>query len=171
MDSGTFQSSYTLSSNLLEWKPAMNLSNSYFEIPSPMLLLDRWLNAYRHQDYAILQGKRVDVSWTSRAEKALVSRREPLLIEMQLYFSCVIKKRVVFHNSTDFETVAVNDKIKVGYRAVQSAVCDPETFARDYPQDRKLDSKAAMKMQPSKLNIDFKQGQWLGEISYNSNHI
>lgn len=144
----------------------MNLSNSYFEIPSPLLLFDRCLNAYRHQDYAILHGKRIDVYWTSRAARALTSRRDPLLIEMQLYFSCVVKKRVVFHDRADFETVAVNDKILVGYSAVQSAVCDPETFARDYPQGRKLDSKAAMKMQPSKLNIDFRQSEWQGQIEF-----
>lgn len=144
----------------------MNLTNSYFAIPNPLLLFDRWFNGYSHQRFVHLQGKRIEVTWTKRAEQALKRTGLPLIVEMQLYFSCVIKKRVVFHRQADFETTAVNDQIRLVYRPVQSAVCNPETFARDYPEGRELDSMAARKMQPSKLNIDFRQGQWQGEMRY-----
>ncbi|NNE62753.1 MAG: hypothetical protein HKN34_01595 [Gammaproteobacteria bacterium] len=145
----------------------MNLSNSYFAIPNPLLLFDRWLNAYSHQRFVVLNEKNIEVNWTKRAEDALNVRQEPLTIEMQLYFSCVVKKRVIFHDHANFEcAVAVTDKLHLCYRALQSAACDPETFARDYPQQCLLESKAARNMQPSKLNIDFSNGQWQGEIGF-----
>ncbi len=144
----------------------MNLSNSYFAIANPFLLFDRWIHQYRHQRCVLLQGKKIEVTWTKRADEVLEKRREPLMIEMQLYFSCVVKKRVLFHQRVDFDTVSVDEKLGLGYRAIQSAVCDPETFAQDYPAGRLLDSIAASKMQPSRLNIDFRQGRWQGEMAF-----
>lgn len=145
----------------------MNLSNSYFTIPNPLLIFDRWLNTYSHQRFVILNDKKIEVNWTERVEDALRLRSGPLMVEMQLYFSCVVKKRVVFHDRTDFKpVVAVNDKLQLCYRAIQSAACDPETFARDYPEQRELESKAAGNMQPSKLNIDFRNGMWQGETGF-----
>jgi hypothetical protein len=145
----------------------MNLSNSYFTIPNPLLLFDRWLNTYNHQRVVKLNDKIIEVNWTKRAEDALYLRNQPLIVEMQLYFSCVVKKRVVFHEQLDFESVTVvNNKLQLCYRAIQSAVCDPETFARHYPQQRLLESGAARNMQPSILNIDFRNGQWQGEMGF-----
>lgn len=147
----------------------MNLSSSYFTIPNPLLLFDRWLNTYSHQRFVILHGKKIEVNWTHRAEEALKSRSEPLIVEMQLYFSCVVKKRVIFHDRADFKSgVTVNDKLQLCYRAIQSAACDPETFARDYPEQRQLESKAAGNMQPSKLNFDVRNGMWQGETGFGS---
>jgi hypothetical protein len=144
----------------------MNLNNSYFVIPNLLLLFDRWLNTYSHQRFVTLNDKIIEVNWTKRAEEALNLRSQPLTVEMQLYFSCVVKKRVVFHEQVDFESLAaVKDKLWLCYRAIQSAACDPETFARDYPEQRQLASRAAQNMQPSILNIDFRNGQWQGETS------
>lgn len=144
----------------------MNLSNSYFAIPNLLLPLERWANRYCYHQFVMLEGRRIEVSWTKRAEKALMQRQQPLLVEMQLYFSCVVKKRVLFHDHADFETITVNDCMRLAYRPLQSAACDPETFARDYPAQKQLASKAAMKMLPSRLDIDFRRGQWLGELNY-----
>ncbi len=145
----------------------MNLSNSNFAIPNPLSVFDRWLNRHCHQRFVRLNYKTLEVNWTKRAEAALNSRKLPLYVEMQLYFSCVVKKRVVFHDQPGFGSVAaVNDKLQVCYRAIQSAACDPETLAREYPEQRLLDSKAAENMQPSTLSIDFRNGQWLGETGF-----
>lgn len=142
----------------------MNLSGSYFAIPDVLQIIDRWLKPCRHRQTIVLQGKDIEVNWTDRADKALRLRQQPVILEMQLYFSCVVKKRVIFHEHTELDTIAVNEKLRLGYRAIQSAVCDPETFARDYPGARELESKAAARMQPSRLDIDYRKGQWLGEM-------
>lgn len=145
----------------------MNLSKSYFAIPDPALFFDRWLNAYSYQCFIKLNDKDIEVNWTKRAAEALNLRSLPLIVEMQLYFSCVVKKRVVFHDQVDFVPVkTVNDRLKLYYRAVQSAACAPETFVQEYPQQGLLESEAARNMQPSKLNIDYKNRQWQGEMGF-----
>jgi hypothetical protein len=142
------------------------LHGSYFSIENPLRLLDRWLNAYRHQCRVRLGEKELLVKWSARAEAALAHRSEPLIVEMQLYFSCVVKKRVVFHDAANFESLAVNDNLQIVFRPIQSARCDPQEFARNYPIGRVLDSPAAAKMQPAWVALDFRRGQWQGEFGY-----
>lgn len=101
----------------------------------------------------------------------LEQRQTPLLVEMQLYFSCVVKKRVLFHahdtgdiEQTD-EIVRVNDKLHVVFRAVQASSCDPVEFARHYPVKQEFRTRPALKMYPSRLKLDYPQDGWLGEFS------
>ena len=142
------------------------LQGSYFSIENPLRLLDRWLHSYCHHRTVELGHKNLRVEWTDRADQALQARSEPLIIEMQLYFSCVLKKRVLFHETSEIETKDVNGSMKIAFRPIQSAVCNPEDFAKNYPIGRVLDSPAATKMIPSRLRIDFRQGQWQGEFGY-----
>ena len=106
------------------------------------------------------------MEWTDRANEALQARSEPLIIEMSLYFSCVLKKRVLFHEHSESGATEVNGSLKVLFQAVQSAVCDPEELAKDFPVGKVLDSSVAIRMIPSKLRVDFRQGRWLGEFGY-----
>ena len=39
-------------------------------------------------------GKQVLVEWSSSADKKLQELAEPLIVEMELYFSCLIRKAV-----------------------------------------------------------------------------
>jgi len=144
------------------------LPGSYFSIGNPVQLLDRWFHSYRYHRAIILNGKNMHVQWTGRAERALCNRREPLVIEMQLYFSCVVKKRVLFHDQTDFETTGVNDNIQIAFRPIQAAACDPEEFARNYPVGRVLNAPAATRMIPSKISIDFHKGRWQGKFGFDA---
>jgi hypothetical protein len=75
----------------------LNLQASYFAIDNPLRLLDRWFNRFRHQKSVVINQRNVEVRWTDRAEKKLQLGSRPLIVELQLYFSCVVKKRVVFH--------------------------------------------------------------------------
>ena len=139
---------------------------SYFSIESPFRLLDRWLHSYRHHRTVVLGGKSLKVEWTDRAEHALRESSQSIIVEMQLYFSCVLKKRVLFHADSELETIDVGSFIKVVFRPIQSKACDPQEFADNYPLGRVLDSPAASKMIPAKLSIDFHRGQWQGQFGY-----
>jgi len=142
------------------------LHGSYFAIENPIRLLDRWLNSYCHECRVRLGEKELLVKWSARAERALSYKSESLIVEMQLYFSCVVKKRVIFHDQVNFETLAVNDRIQIAFRSIKSAKCDPQEFARNYPAGGVLESPAAAKMIPSWLGLDFRQGQWQAEFGY-----
>ncbi len=91
------------------------LQGNYFSIGNPMQLLDRWFHSYRHHRAIILNGKKLRMQWTGRAERAVCNRRQPLVIEMQLYFSCVVNKFVLFHHQAVLETIAVNDKMQIAF--------------------------------------------------------
>lgn len=143
----------------------MNLRASYFSIANPLDIIDRWFNPYRFNVSTKLRGKNVDVFWTQRAEHALSNRTSSLLVEMQLYFSCVIKKRVLFHDDSTMESQPLNEKIRITSRAVQSGSCSAEEFAKRFPIKQELTSKSAKNMLPTLLKIDYKNNQWIGEFS------
>jgi len=142
----------------------INIHNSYFSVGNPLQVLDRWLNPPRHTKTVMLRDKPFEVEWTKRAQHALEQRNKPLIIEMQLYFSCVIKKRVLFHDSYDLESVSVNDDITIAFRPVESTSCDPVEFAKNYPVKQQFESTAASKMRPKYLLVDYVRGKWVGEF-------
>jgi len=145
---------------------AQLLHGSYFAIENPIRLFDRWINSYCHHSHARLGEKELLVKWSERADRALTDRSEPLVVEMQLYFSCVVKKRVLFHDQVDFKLLVVSDRLHIAFRSIEAAKCDPEEFARNYPIGRVLDSAAAARMVPSWVGIDYRQGEWEGEFGY-----
>jgi len=143
----------------------MNLQASYFSIRNPLEIFDRWLNPYRHKVTSHFREKDIKVAWTRRAEQAFSLRTTALIVEMQIYFSCVVKKRVLFHEQLDMESLPITDKISIISRAVQSDTCSAEEFARSYPVKQELTSTAAKRMYPRLLNIDYINNQWLGEFT------
>ena len=143
----------------------INLRGSYFDIVSPLAIFDRWLHRYSHSSQVRLKNKDLFVQWTDRAQSQLDQKPKPLIVEMQLYFSCVVKKRVLFHEQVDFDTATVNDQIKLAFRSIESDVCCPEVFARDFPEVRELNA-VSDKMIPNRVSIDFKGEAWIGEFGY-----
>jgi hypothetical protein len=142
----------------------MNIHGSYFSITSPLTIVDRWLNPFRYKEAIYLNGKSLRIELTHRADNALQLRDTPLIVEMQLYFSCVVKKRLLFHNETGLEKTVVSDKLSLAFRPVEALSCDPVEFANKYPVKRQLTSKSAIQMHPSLLQVDFKQGNWSGQF-------
>jgi len=144
----------------------LNLQGSYFSIDSPLRILDRWLNRFHHHERAVINQRDMDIYWTERANTALMARTEPLVIELQLYFSCVVQKRVLFHQQATFETFAVNNRLELAFHPVESAVCDPTEFASMHPVGKDLSQGVAARMVPKRVEIDFRQDEWEGSFSY-----
>ena len=144
----------------------LNLSASYFAIDNPLRRLDRWIHKYQHHQTARINQRDVDVCWTVRAEAALQSSQHPLIVELQLYFSCVVKKRVLFHRQVEFDTTAVDQKLALAFRPIASAVCDPREFALNHPVGKDLSQGVAERMVPRRVAIDFRQGEWEGQFHY-----
>ena len=143
-----------------------DLPASYFAVPDPRRALERYLHRYRHRRTAILGERPVEVCWTERAARELRRREQPLAVELQLYFSCVVKKRVLFHERIPRAAAPVTDKLRLTYRAVASAACDPLEFAASYPQGEVLSSAAAARMIPRRVELDFRRGGWEGGFYY-----
>ncbi len=144
----------------------LNLTAGYFAIDNPLRLLDRWIHKFQHHQTARINQRDVDVRWTRRAEAVLQSSRQPLIVELQLYFSCVVKKRVLFHQRVEFDTVVVSHKLKLAFRPIASAVCDPQEFALHHPVGKDLSQGVAARMIPRIVELDYRQGEWDGQFYY-----
>lgn len=144
------------------------LEQSYFSVGNlfnPVALLDKLLNGYKYRQIVPFHGAELSIGWTRRAENEFRRRgANPLLVEMQLYFSCVIKKRVIFSEGAVPPGDAVNKVLHVLFRTVQASSCDPVEFASNYPVKAELSSPGAKKMHPRLLKIDFRKGEWAGEF-------
>ena len=81
-----------------------------------------------------ISGHRVDVELTHAAEKALAKMDRRVFAEMELYFSCLIRKKVRFYNALDDKDIVyVNDKLAVSFRPVMTQFC-----GKDYEGDEHL---------------------------------
>jgi len=131
---------------------------------NPLLVLDRWLHPFCQEFMVKMQGKKVRVRVTERALEELAGRSRPLFVEAQAYFSCVVKKRILFDVRRPRDLIPVYDKLCISFHAVESESCDPWEFAANYPEKRQLTSPAAKKMIPKAIYIDFKHGHWEGDL-------
>ena len=144
----------------------LSLEASFFAIDNPLRLLDRWFNQFRHQQTVAINQRDVEVRWTDRAEQNLQLGRQPLIVELQLYFSCVVKKRVVFHQRVEFNTTVVSDRLQIAFQPVASAACDPREFAASFPAGKNLSQGMAARMIPRIVELDYRRGNWEGQFRY-----
>ncbi len=114
-------------------------------------------------------GKKVLVEWSASADKKLQDLAEPLLVEMELYFSCLIRKAVRFGGNAqavNFTTAA--PRLKIGFRPVMTKVCKVSDFEGELPlEDFPIVRPEAFV--PKRLTIDYRGGNWMGEFFLQKN--
>jgi len=110
-------------------------------------------------------GKKVLVEWSAAAEKMMQDLTEPLLVEMELYFSCLIRKAVRFGSDAQAGNFAVAaPRLKIGFRPVMTKVCKLSDFEGDPPlEDFPIVKPEAFV--PKRLTIDYRGGEWKGDFS------
>lgn len=118
-----------------------------------------------------IKGRPVRIKTSRAADRALDARKIGLLAEMELYFSCLIRKKVRFHEATgskkgaNAETQA-SDQLAVRFRPVMTANC-PVDFEGDEVPVQDFPIKKPDAYIPKWLRIDYKRGEWVGEFGYN----
>lgn len=143
-------------------------NKSYFSFDeniNPVVFIDQLFNPFSHSETSTLNQHEFKLLWTRRAEYMITRLKHALAVEMQLYFSCMVKKRVIFSDKITTEYSMVTDKLGVKFCCVQASSCDPEEFAAHYPEKQTLDTQAALKIHPKELRIDYKNGKWVGEFT------
>ena len=114
----------------------------------------------------IIENKPLQVRLSKSAEKALQKRDSTLFVEMELYFSCLIRKQVLFHEVQRQQNIVdAGDKLKVSFHPVVTSSClvseaDAEPAKSDFEMQRREC------FIPKWLSIEFKKGNWLGEFGY-----
>ena len=112
-----------------------------------------------------MQGKSVTVNLSKSAEKALTSRDKILVAEMELYFSCLIRKQVRFKENLEGDLVNVTEQFAVRFRPVMTKTCGTDYEGNEPP----LEDFPIVKPEsfvPHWLKIDYKKDEWIGEFGF-----
>lgn len=116
--------------------------------------------------------KEVKIVLTPAAAKQLEHLDEPLCVEMELYFSCLIRKQVRFREQpgSDF-VVDVTDKLKLGFRPVMTKACSVHDHENAPPPLSDFPIQKPESYIPHWLKLDYRKGKWGGEFGYQNHHI
>lgn len=118
-----------------------------------------------HSTVEILN-KPVRIEWSKAAETALANLAEPLSVEMELYFSCLIRKKVRFGGKVHSRVfVPVNPYLQVAFRPVMTKTCAVRGDYAEVPlEEFPIVNPAAFV--PRWLKIDHRHGSWEGEFGF-----
>ncbi len=113
-----------------------------------------------------LEGKPFHVILSDTAQRALAARSTPLVAEMELYFSCLIRLRVRFYDDDpDASATRINDQLSVRFRPVVSQRCDLHEVEGKPPlADAPLAKRAPFV--PHWIRLDYRKDEWLGEFGH-----
>jgi len=112
-------------------------------------------------------GKPMTVHLSHAAESALCERTTPLVAEMELYFSCMIRKRVRFHTVVRSDrTVVASGNLCVSFRPVMTEQCRIDTHGDDEAVLTEFPIARPAAYVPHWLRIDYHDGEWVGEFGY-----
>lgn len=117
-----------------------------------------------NRSIVIINGREVRIEWTPAAARELAKRTTPLYVELELYFSCLVKKFVHFRDdSRGRATVAVGNGLHLYFRPVTSTACTFAVAERLGRQpEMEIESKALSHVAPKRVFIDHVGGAWRG---------
>jgi len=115
-----------------------------------------------------LEGKPFRLTLSEAAQQALAQRATPLIAEMELYFSCLIRLRVRFYEQDEAASATlITPQLLVRFRPVMSRSCDLHAVQGKSPLEDFPIVKRAPYV-PHWLHLDYKKGAWVGEFGYRS---
>ena len=111
-----------------------------------------------------LHDKPLEVRLTAAAQKALARRETTLVAEMELLFSCLLRKRVHFGDAAEHAT-PVNDRLAVRFTPIMTRRCSVAEGGASPPSEG-FPLENPRPYVPNWLAIDFRRGEWVGEFGY-----
>ncbi|MDH5394585.1 MAG: hypothetical protein OEY11_15485 [Gammaproteobacteria bacterium] len=114
----------------------------------------------------VIENRRLRVELTKAAEKALTQREGVLFVEMELYFSCLIRKQVLFHDhQRQQNSVSAGNKLSISFHPVMTSSClISEASAEPAKSDFEMQRRECFV--PKWLRLDYKKSGWTGEFGY-----
>ncbi len=131
----------------------------------------------------MFHGRSVDVTLSPEAARMCETITEPLLLEVQIYFSCVLVKRVAIYTATPQdgawqlepgqfaallkESQPLGDKLAVRFNTVMTTICPVSDYLGPPPAtDFKIHREGVY--DPRWLEIDYRDGKWYGDYGWQS---
>lgn len=110
-------------------------------------------------------GRMIELILTPAAKLALAKRNTPLLAEMELYFSCLLRKKVRFYETENPECTPINTSLSLCFRPVMTRHCGLD-YEGNEPPLTDFPITHVERYVPHWLRIDYKNGQWQGDYGY-----
>jgi hypothetical protein len=126
------------------------------------------MNTMQSESNLTFNDRSVAVALTDAAQHALSQRDTPLFVQMELYFSCLLRLKVRFYEAipeSDVRWQKVNEKLLISFRPVMTAKCD-NSYEGDEPPLTDFPIARETPFTPRWLHLDYRNGQWQGEFGY-----
>jgi len=112
--------------------------------------------------------RELELRLTPGAQRALQTQRQPLDVELELYFSCFIRKRVNFLPRAHDDSVSrtqLTDTVSVSFRPVMTKACHVQDVA-EVPDLIPLPLVRTRSFTPKWMALDYTGGNWSGEFGF-----
>jgi len=118
-----------------------------------------------------MMGKQIQVEISNRAAQQLNNRRHPLFVEMELYFSCLLRKEIRIRESVrdkidEAFTAQLSDDLHISFRPVMTKTCSVSSCKGEAPPLSDFPIEKPHSYVPKWLKLDFKKGEWCGDFGY-----
>ncbi len=122
-----------------------------------------------------MMGKQIELEVSAKAERELATRKAPLFVEMELYFSCLLRKHIRIYEETrhkrDTKTdgqfsAQVTDNLYVSFRPVMTKTCSVSSCGGEEPPVSDFPIEKPQSYVPKWLRLDYRKGQWCGDFGY-----
>lgn len=118
----------------------------------------------------IINDKHVLIDMTSDALLAVSQSPAPILAELELYFSCLVRKQLRFRELNELVSgkqthARVIPGFYVSFGAVTTKTCANLTDA-SVPELEPMPIKHPERFVPDWINIDYRAKQWLGNFGF-----
>ena len=116
-------------------------------------------------------GKSIQFEISKNASKQLSDRKKPLYVEMELYFSCLLRKEIRIRETEreqpleDF-SIQVSDVLHISFRPVMTKSCSVSSCNGDSPPLTDFPISRPQAYVPKWLKLDYKKGEWCGDFGY-----
>ena len=111
----------------------------------------------------MLFGKSLDVRLSAAADRALQQRAQPLGVEMELLFSCLLRKRVRFGEAAPDAVLA--GPLALRFKPVMTRKCTVAEGGASPPSEH-FPLENPRPYVPNWLTIDYRRGEWVGNFGY-----
>ena len=92
----------------------------------------------------------------------------PSRLQMELLFSCLVRKRLLVDDEIPSEgrlRALIGDNLEISFRPVVARHCDADTYALGQPLDD-LPLAEGREIYPRWVFLDYHQGRWQGDFGF-----
>lgn len=120
-----------------------------------------------------LHGREMEVRLTRRAREAAAALTRPLVVEMELYFSCLVRKRVLIRSLDETgipreQMARIGENLLLSFRPVVAEQCRIDSLGENEPPLKTMPVKRPEAYIPHWLTLDVRHDQWSGEFGFTS---